>query len=63
MRIQRKFGIPEATVDVICRMYRDFHLVFSVGKASETIPYTIGAALESLEHFWQTECIPVPQFR
>eukprot|EP00957_Ditylum_brightwellii_P148633 11316218-Ditylum_brightwellii.AAC.1 len=79
MQILRKFGIPETTVDVICCMYRDFCLIVSVGKASETIPYTIGvhqgnklapllfnlffqAALKSLEHFWQTKCIPVLQF-
>eukprot|EP00957_Ditylum_brightwellii_P016302 1226068-Ditylum_brightwellii.AAC.1 len=79
MRILRKFRIPDSTVDVICRMYRDFHLISSVGKASETILYTIGvhqgdnlapllfnlffqAALESLEHFWQTECFPILQF-
>ena len=32
LEVLYKFGIPEVTIDVICRMYKDFQLTFSVKK-------------------------------
>ena len=42
LKVLQKFGIPGATVDVIRWMYQDFQLVFSVGKTTELILYSIG---------------------
>ena len=41
-KVLKKYGYPPALIDVITRMYHNFNLEFAVGKASKSIPYTIG---------------------
>ena len=41
-KILRKFGYPAHFVNVIKRMYKDFHLGFNIGKSKKTITYSIG---------------------